>query len=103
MKKALRVTRAQASSPEPAPGGGLSAAGAPQGGWRIAAYLISLPFPVIGLTLGVLFAGGREPGARRFGRICLLMAVLGFCLSGIYSALNTAVPESGEKFIENFY
>jgi hypothetical protein len=74
----------------------------PQGGWKAVAYLLSL-FPAVGLVMGLLFAPSQDPSARRFGRICLVLAVVGLIIGGIMSAMNLSGPDSGEKFVESFY
>jgi hypothetical protein len=78
------------------------AATAPRGGWRFAAYLCSL-FPAVGLCLGLLFAPSPDAGNRRFGRICLVLAVAGFILGALLNAFNISGVDGGEKFIESFY
>jgi len=48
----------------------------PEGIWRWLAWAFSL-VPMVGLTLGLLFASSPDKKAKRFGRICLVLALLG--------------------------
>ena len=84
------------SLPAPVP-----AALCPGGRWRWLAYMFAL-VPPVGITLGLLFSPNADPGARRFGRICFLLALAGFfCAAAAFGcASETAL---GERYIEHFY
>jgi hypothetical protein len=53
--------------------------------------LLSLLSPFAGLTLGFLYARQDLPMARAFGRWCVALAVLGWILRVMASALSSAL------------
>jgi|GEM_PF-6755945 hypothetical protein len=89
--KARRIPRtmpaAEPAAPEPAP---LVAVTLPDGLWRWLAWAFSL-VPVVGLTLGLLFASSPDKKAKRFGRVCLVLALIGL----IALAVNGWLKQDG--------
>jgi hypothetical protein len=75
----------------------------PRGAWRWLAWALSL-WPPVGLCLGLLFAGNPDREARRFGRICLVLAVLGILLQLVLSAFDGGMSrlDDADRWIETF-
>lgn len=103
----MGTTRRKSSAPrtpQPEPGRARSGAerapagvGQPPRGWlKLLAYAIAL-FPPTGFLLGVIYYPQGDPVASRFGRNCMILAVLGlvglcFCwgASGLFKGLQAA-------------
>lgn len=72
----------------------------PEGFWKWLAWGFSL-IPVVGLVLGLLFAGSAQPRARRFGRVCLALAVVGLLAVGVHSWMKDArLLDGGDEEVQ---
>ena len=72
------------------------------GFWYVAALIFSLCSPVAGLTLGFLYARQDDASARRFGRWCFALAIVGAILGALGGAVKSALG-SGEWFVQPYY
>jgi hypothetical protein len=61
----------------------------PEGIWRWLAWAFSL-IPVVGLTLGLLFAPSSDKKAKHFGRVCLVLALLGLIAMAVHGWIQQA-------------
>lgn len=87
-----------ATSPAPAPLVGLPR---PKGAWRVFSYILSVLQPVVGLVLALLYWSSDEAPLRRFSRVCLVLAILGWAVSGGLEAFQSGL-QSGEWFIQPY-
>jgi hypothetical protein len=72
------------------------------GAWRFAGWLTAFFLPDLGLLLGLLYAPHSDGPARRFGRICLVLALLGW-LAALFTGWVSTALGNGEGFIQSYY
>lgn len=73
----------------------------PEGGWRLAALALALLQPGLGLGLALLYWRADDPGVRRFGRLCLGLALAGWLVGAAGSALREGL-QGGEGHIQPY-
>ena len=69
---------------------------------KLLLYPLSLLQPAAGLTLAVLYLRQEDQAARRFGRNCLILGLLGMILSSFRPSSWDAV-RSSESLTQPFY
>jgi hypothetical protein len=98
-KRALAKPRRAAAiplmpAPDPAEPDSVVSVTLPDGIWRWLAWAFSL-IPMVGLTLGLLFASSPHKRAKRFGRICLVLALLGLMALAVQGWLKQDGLDAG--------
>jgi hypothetical protein len=68
----------------------------PQGFWRWLTWAFCL-VPLVGLTFGLLFINHAQAQARRFARICLILAACGLMAMALQSCFNASGLDGGSS------
>lgn len=58
----------------PPPPGAQPPPAAPEGGLRIALYILSFVIPLVGIIVGIIYFTKDDPDAKAFGKLCLILA-----------------------------
>ena len=69
--------------------------------WRILAYFFAILQPGPAFVLGMLYASQKDPKAKRFGFLCLVIACAGFFLHFLMGHHFESM-DGGEAFLQPF-
>jgi len=70
--------------------------------WRLLIYPLCVLQPAAGLVLAALYLRQNDALARRFGRVCLVLAVLGLAVKG-WRGMSVGSLQSGDSLLQPFY
>jgi hypothetical protein len=70
-------------------------------GWTLVAIFFSIFQPGPAFVLGLLYVAQNDAGAKRFGRLCLALSILGF-LMRLALGRHFESMDGGESFLQPF-